>query len=103
MVSRASLLPPPLCAPPPSYLPTYLPYPNKEAFRSRTKMLIFFSPNFIGITSLEVKLNTEDAEKVGSADVYAGPELSYETVLEKIKKTGKTVKSGVADGQEMSI
>ncbi|MCJ1352037.1 MAG: Cytosolic copper metallochaperone [Icmadophila ericetorum] len=56
-----------------------------------------------GITSLDVKLNTEDAERVGTADVYAGPELTYETVLEKIKKTGKTVKSGEADGQEMAI
>ena len=32
------------------------------------------------------------------ADVYAEENLQYETVLEKIKKTGKEVKRGEKDG-----
>ncbi|KAL8808054.1 MAG: hypothetical protein Q9182_000332 [Xanthomendoza sp. 2 TL-2023] len=38
-----------------------------------------------------------------TADVYADEGLAYETVLEKIKKTGKTVKTGQKDGQKADV
>jgi len=38
-----------------------------------------------------------------TADVTTEEELAYETVLEKIKKTGKTVNSGEADGVAMDV
>lgn len=38
-----------------------------------------------------------------TAEIVAEDSLSYDTVLEKIKKTGKEVKSGEADGQSMAV
>jgi copper chaperone len=38
-----------------------------------------------------------------TADVVTEESVSYESVLEKIKKTGKTVNSGEADGVPMAI
>jgi len=35
--------------------------------------------------------------------VYADEGLGYETVLEKIKKTGKAVTGGEADGKGMDV
>jgi len=47
-----------------------------------------------GVKSYDVSLEKE------SATVVAEPSLDYETVYEKIKKTGKTVFSGINDGTE---
>lgn len=47
---------------------------------------------FPGVKSYNVSLETQ------SAEIVTEDSLNYETVLEKIKKTGKTVKSGQADG-----
>ena len=38
-----------------------------------------------------------------TADVVASEDLEYDTVLATIKKTGKTVKSGEADGEEKPV
>jgi copper chaperone len=38
-----------------------------------------------------------------TAEIVAEDSLDYGTVLEKIKKTGKTVKSGSADGEPRDI
>jgi hypothetical protein len=51
----------------------------------------------IGVESYNVSLETQTAE------IVAAESLDYETVLEKIKKTGKKVKSGEADGQEREV
>lgn len=50
-----------------------------------------------GVESYNVSLETQTAE------ITAADSLDYETVLEKIKKTGKTVKSGEADGEPRDI
>ncbi|KAK7920755.1 hypothetical protein PG985_008777 [Apiospora marii] len=50
-----------------------------------------------GVKSHEVSLDKQEAI------VVAEPGLDYETVLRTIKKTGKTVKSGEADGESKSI
>ncbi|KAI4141247.1 MAG: hypothetical protein L6R39_005446 [Caloplaca ligustica] len=50
-----------------------------------------------GINRYEVSLESQ------TADVYAEEGLAYETVLEKIKKTGKTVTRGVKDGSEVPV
>jgi len=50
-----------------------------------------------GVKEYNVSLDTQ------TADVTAVDQLSYEAVLEKIKKTGKTVNSGEADGVVMSV
>ena len=50
-----------------------------------------------GVKSFDVSLDTQ------TANVIAAETLPYETVLTTIKKTGKTVKSGEADGEEMSV
>ncbi|EON68829.1 hypothetical protein W97_08087 [Coniosporium apollinis CBS 100218] len=50
-----------------------------------------------GVKSFNVSLDTQTAE------IVAADTLDYATVLEKIKKTGKTVKSGEADGQPMAV
>jgi len=51
----------------------------------------------IGVKSYNVSLETQ------TADVTTNEEVAYETVLEKIKKTGKTVNSGEADGIVMAV
>lgn len=58
-----------------------------------------FSANILlaGVKSYNVSLDTQ------TADVTTEDDLSYEQVLEKIKKTGKTVNSAEADGQVMSV
>jgi len=50
-----------------------------------------------GVKSYDVSLDTQ------TASVVADPSLPYETVLTTIKKTGKTVNSGEADGAPMSV
>lgn len=50
-----------------------------------------------GVKSFDVNLDSQ------SAVVDTEESVSYETVLATIKKTGKAVNSGEADGQAMSI
>lgn len=52
---------------------------------------------FQGVKSYEVSLDTQ------TANVVAAEDLSYETVLEKIKKTGKAVTAGEADGVKQAV
>jgi copper chaperone len=49
------------------------------------------------VKSYNVSLDTQ------TADVTTDEKVTYETVLEKIKKTGKTVNSGEADGVTMAV
>jgi copper chaperone len=49
------------------------------------------------VKSYNVSLDTQ------TADITAEESLDYATVLEKIKKTGKTVNSGEADGVVQAI
>ncbi|KAK9801095.1 putative Metal homeostasis factor atx1 [Seiridium cardinale] len=51
----------------------------------------------LGVESYDVSLEKQEAT------VIAQPQLDYETVLKTIKKTGKTVNSGEADGVSKSI
>jgi hypothetical protein len=51
-----------------------------------------------GVKSFDVSLDKQTAEVVTVDD-----SLEYDTVLSTIKKTGKKVKSGEADGKEMPI
>lgn len=55
------------------------------------------SLKYLGVKSYNVSLDTQ------TADVTTTDEVSYNTVLEKIKKTGKTVVSGEADGVTMAV
>ncbi|KAE9977590.1 hypothetical protein BLS_009063 [Venturia inaequalis] len=50
-----------------------------------------------GVESFDISLEKQTAE------VKAVESLPYETVLQTIKKTGKKVKAGEADGKEMPI
>ena len=50
-----------------------------------------------GVKSYNVSLENQTAE------ILAEDSLSYETVLQTIKKTGKTVKSGEADGASRDV
>jgi len=50
-----------------------------------------------GVKSHDVSLDTQ------TATVIAEPSLDYQTVLKTIKKTGKKVNSGEADGEAKSI
>ncbi|EME38530.1 hypothetical protein DOTSEDRAFT_140929 [Dothistroma septosporum NZE10] len=51
-----------------------------------------------GVKSYEVSLENQTADVVTEGDA-----LSYDAVLEKIKKTGKEVKSGQADGVTQAV
>ncbi|CAI6338205.1 unnamed protein product [Periconia digitata] len=50
-----------------------------------------------GVKSYNVSLESQTAE------IVTEESLDYGTVLEKIKKTGKAVKSGQADGSPMDV
>lgn len=50
-----------------------------------------------GVKSFDVNLESQ------TALVTTETTVSYDTVLAAIKKTGKTVNSGEADGQTMSV
>ena len=50
-----------------------------------------------GVTKYEVNLEAQ------TADVQTNADVEYATVLEKIKKTGKVVKAGSADGKAMAV
>ncbi|KAJ6089350.1 hypothetical protein PENARI_c035G08847 [Penicillium arizonense] len=50
-----------------------------------------------GVKNFDVNLESQ------TANVTTEPTLSYDTVLATIKKTGKAVTGGEADGQTMSI
>jgi copper chaperone len=50
------------------------------------------------VKEFDVKLDKQTAEVTTKDD-----SLTYETVLNTIKKTGKKVKTGEADGKEMPI
>jgi hypothetical protein len=52
---------------------------------------------FTGVKKFDVSLDTQ------TATIETEPSLDYETVLEKIKKTGKKVNSGEADGKAMTV
>lgn len=61
------------------------------------KQLLTVQRNSAGVKSYDVSLDTQ------TADVVTEDSVGYNTVLEKIKKTGKTVNSGMADGETMSV
>lgn len=50
-----------------------------------------------GVKNYEVSLESQ------TATVVAEPSLTYETVLEKIKKTGKKVNSAEVDGEKKNV
>ncbi|KAK5163705.1 Cytosolic copper metallochaperone [Saxophila tyrrhenica] len=50
-----------------------------------------------GVKSYDVSLDTQ------TANIVTEENLEYATVLEKIKKTGKKVNSGEADGVEQPV
>jgi copper chaperone len=50
-----------------------------------------------GVKTYNVSLDSQ------TADITTDDSVSYEQVLEKIKKTGKTVNSGEADGATMAV
>ena len=50
-----------------------------------------------GVKSYDVSLDSQ------TADVYADEGLEYETVLEKIKKTGKAVTGATRDGEAAAV
>lgn len=58
---------------------------------------LFHTNTTPGVKSYNVSLDSQ------TADIVTEDNVSYETVLEKIKKTGKTVNSGEADGRSMAI
>lgn len=53
--------------------------------------------SLIGVKTFDVSLESQ------TANITTEPTVSYDTVLAAIKKTGKTVNSGEADGQTMSV
>jgi copper chaperone len=50
-----------------------------------------------GVKSFDISLDTQ------TAIVVTEPSVSYDTVLSTIKKTGKKINTGEADGSTMSI
>lgn len=60
----------------------------------RVSLLLTIIP---GVKSFDVSLENQTAQ------IVTEDSLDYDTVLEKIKKTGKTVNSGEADGNPRDV
>jgi copper chaperone len=56
-----------------------------------------YTSGLVGVKTFDVSLETQ------TANITTEPTVSYDTVLAAIKKTGKTVNSGEADGQTMTV
>jgi copper chaperone len=69
-------------------------YSRHHTIRSSQPLIRVFS---VGVKSYDVSLDTQ------TATITTEPTLDYETVLEKIKKTGKKVNSGEMDGNAMAV
>lgn len=69
--------------------------PHESAHRRKAMWLTFCFPFLPGVESYEVSLENQKAKVVTG--------LPYETVLEKIAKTGKKINSATADGVEKSV
>ncbi len=71
--------------------------PTAINHQNHTAVLINRPDRRAGVKSYNVDLKGQ------TANVEAEESLSYEKVLETIKKTGKKVNSGEADGEEKSV
>jgi copper chaperone len=71
--------------------------PPFSPLRQTQKNTQLTHPLETGVKSFDVSLDTQ------TATVIADTNLPYETVLQTIKKTGKAVNSGEADGVERPI
>jgi len=58
---------------------------------------ISITDKFAGVKNYDVSLDKQ------TAHIVTGPSVDYSTVLEKIKKTGKKVNSGSADGVAQAV
>jgi copper chaperone len=67
------------------------------SFAARSSFHTERSLKHLGVKSYNVSLDTQ------TADVVTTDEVSFDTVLKKIKNTGKTVISGEADGVVMAV
>jgi hypothetical protein len=72
-------------------------YPMSSSRRNPSCRNLQYLRVTAGVKSYEVSLEKQ------TADIVAEPTLEYGTVLEKIKKTGKTVKGAQADGVAQDI
>lgn len=68
-----------------------------EGKRRATCFIAILTRWFLGVKTFDVSLESQ------TVNVTAEPTLSYDDVLEKIKKTGKTVNSGEADGESKGV
>jgi copper chaperone len=68
-----------------------------ECFSSNVLALNLLLTPLAGVKSFDVSLENQTAE------IVTEDSLDYDTVLEKIKKTGKTVNSGEADGTPRDV
>ena len=94
------------------HTPTLSCFPSNRPVSCPTGLFPYSSP-FLVLSSYSIKSNPLDPTGLKSfevslpdqtADVYTQDDaVSYETVLEKIKKTGKAVSRGERDGVEMGI
>ena len=73
------------------------PFPTSERFSESARGLT--RDRAPGVKAYDVSLEAQTAR----VETAAGSPLDYATVLEKIKKTGKTVNSGREDGREMAV
>lgn len=73
------------------------PPPFSSTSKYNPIFFLTFLKKTLGVKSYNVDLAAQTAE------VNADEGLTYEAVLEKIKKTGKKVNAGTADGEERSV
>ncbi|KAJ5369606.1 hypothetical protein N7509_014218 [Penicillium cosmopolitanum] len=69
-----------------------------------TSLLLFLTRAIVNQSSLLPGVKTFDVNlESQTAKITTEPSLSYDTVLATIKKTGKAVNSGEADGEKQAV
>lgn len=79
------------------------PHPRHSAVQC-TSLLLFLTRAIVNQSSLLPGVKTFDVNlESQTAKITTEPSLSYDTVLATIKKTGKAVNSGEADGEKQAV
>ena len=68
-----------------------------DGLRPRIQSWCAYADSFLGVKQYSVNLQDQ------TADIVAEDRLDYQTTLSTIKKTGKKVNSGEADGVPQSV
>jgi len=70
---------------------------------SVSNLLKKFKKDTPGVKSYSASLSSSPREEAGLVEIITDDSVDYNTVLAAVKRSGKEVKTGDADGQQMAV